>query len=205
VVAGIDVGGRAKGYHGVALKDGAYFGQYASKVAKDVAQWCQDVSARIVAIDAPSAWSINGRARTAERELMREGIGIFSTPTLQCAKDHPRDYYGWMLAGAELYSYVQPTHPLWQLPKEMPQGTFSFETFPHAVACKLSGRIVTARRKSQTRRDILTTAGCQVDVLKNIDSVDAALCALTAHFVATDQCTTYGDPATGLIVLPLIG
>jgi putative intracellular protease/amidase len=70
---GIDVGGTRKGFHAVALRDGAYAGQLASREVQDLAHWCREVvRARVIAIDAPCRWSVDGRARPCERELRRQ-------------------------------------------------------------------------------------------------------------------------------------
>jgi predicted RNase H-like nuclease len=39
--------------------------------------------------------------------------------------------------------------------------------------------------------------------LTTIDWIDAALCALAAHHVASgDECESYGEPETGWIMVP---
>ena len=78
---GIDVGGARKGFHAVALRDGAYAGQLANGDVQELAHWCRSVvGARVIAIDAPCRWSSDGRSRSCERELMRRGIFCFATP-----------------------------------------------------------------------------------------------------------------------------
>jgi hypothetical protein len=134
--------------------------------------------------------------------LMSEGIGIFSTPTRERAKTHPSNHYGWMLAGEVLYECIERSYALLRDQLRVPESEFCFETFPHAVACKLSGEILRARQKCQSRRSILRKAGIALDALTNIDTVDAALCELTAHEVSSGQFKVYGQPATGLIVVP---
>jgi hypothetical protein len=44
--AGIDVGGKHKGFHAVALTDGKYSGCIASGNERYLAQWCREVRAR---------------------------------------------------------------------------------------------------------------------------------------------------------------
>jgi hypothetical protein len=87
-----------------------------------------------------------------------------------------------------------------------PNGSrICFETFPQAVACALAGSTVSAKGKATIRRGLLHAAGIDVGPLKNVDSVDAALCALTAHHFLAGSIKTYGDPETGLIVVPANG
>jgi predicted RNase H-like nuclease len=41
--------------------------------------------------------------------------------------------------------------------------------------------------------------------LTNIDLMDAALCALTAYHAASGQeCVSFGEPNTGLIIVPAV-
>jgi hypothetical protein len=77
-----------------------------------------------------------------------------------------------------------------------------FETFPHAIACALSGAPVSARNKRQVRGALLAKAKICCDSLTNIDFVDAALCALTAEHFAHRRYMHYGDAGEGCIVVP---
>jgi hypothetical protein len=54
IVTGVDVGGRAKGFLVVALRDGAYLDNFASCSAADVADWCRRMEARFVGVAADS-------------------------------------------------------------------------------------------------------------------------------------------------------
>ena len=50
---------------------------------------------------------------------------------------------------------------------------------------------------------MLQQAGIDLVPLTNIDWVDAALCALTAYrFASGAACSVYGEPESGLIVVP---
>ena len=131
---------------------------------------------------------------------MEQGIWCFSTPTRQRAIEHPKDHYGWMLRGEALFQGLKPTHPV-RLPASGQRGCF--ETFPHAIAWHLTGGKAVASRKRSQRRALLAAAEVDLAELTNIDLVDAALCALAAHHVATGgACQTYGEPDTGLIIVP---
>ncbi len=204
VVAGIDVGGKRKGSHAVALKDGSYFARCPSRDLADIVEWCRDtVQAQVFAIDAPCRWSTDGRSRPAERQLMKEGIWCFSSPTRETAVEHPTNHYGWMLQGEELFRALETTHPLCRkIP--LPTGRKQcFETFPHAITCALNGSPVSARNKRRDRNALLRQYGIASEELTNIDLVDAALCALTAHIAASGApCKSYGELATGWIIVP---
>jgi predicted nuclease with RNAse H fold len=205
-VVGIDVGGTRKGFHAVALENGCYLDQMKTGDACELVAWCvHGIGARVIAVDAPCRWSTDGRARPAECELMRKGIYCFSSTTRAKALVHRTDNFGWMLRGEELYQALEATHPLFSgLP--CPNESFSFETFPHAVTWHLRGGNASAKRKRFERAELLRAAGIQLPVPYGIDTVDAALCALTAHLVATGaQSLCFGNAKTGYIVVPKVG
>jgi predicted nuclease with RNAse H fold len=207
VAVGIDVGGARKGFHAVALSGGAYASQLTTRDVLDLSHWCRSVvGARVIAIDAPCRWSTGGRPRPCEWELMGRGIRCFATPTRQRAVEHPTNYFGWMLQGEALYQALEngaqeQAYPLVRsLP---PSGPCCFETFPHAITWHLCGGEAQAAQKRTQRRELLQQAGIDLAALTSIDLIDAALCALTAHVVATGgECVSYGEPESGLIVVP---
>jgi predicted nuclease with RNAse H fold len=201
-VIGIDVGGIKKGFHGVALRNGSYHSKLASTEPKEIVDWCLEQDATVIAVDAPCRWSDDGHGRPTECELMREGIWCFSTPTYATARDHPKNHYGWMRQGAKLYSRLERTHPLYSGRHTHSLGRMCLETFPHAVACALARRIVSATHKCQTRRELLRQFGIATELLTNIDTVDAALCAVAAQHWANRKTREYGEPRTGFIVVP---
>jgi predicted nuclease with RNAse H fold len=202
-VVGIDVGGARKGFHAVALRDGRYHSQLATRDPQALAHWCrQELDARVIAIDAPCRWSRDGHMRPCERELLREGIRCFASPSREQALAHPRDYYGWMLRGEALYRALADSHPLCHgLPLD--GRPCCFETFPHAIAWHLRGGRADAARKREQRSELLIQAGIDPAPLASMDPIDAALCALTAHRAASGApCRSYGEPESGLILVP---
>lgn len=155
----------------------------------------------VVAVDAPISWSKTGRARSGERSLMQQGIWCFSTPTEKAADEHRTNHFGWMLQGAKLYRALDESFVRFD-GRNARARPICFVTFPQAIACALSGAPVPARNKRKVRRALLARAGVCCDLLKNIDFVDAALCALAAQYLARRRVTLYGDPAEGYIVVP---
>jgi len=209
-VIGIDVGGPRKGFHAVALTGGEYSGCCATTDVGQLMDWCHKVQGAVIAVDAPCQWSMDGRARSAERALMKMGIWCFSTPTRNQAKERERqhhlgkatNHYGWMLRGEELFQALTPSHPLCSGLPALGKKC-SFETFPHAITWHLTDGKAKAKTKWTERRSLLVKEGIALDGLTNIDLVDAALCALTAHRVAGGgECLAYGERNTGFIIVP---
>jgi predicted nuclease with RNAse H fold len=199
VVVGVDVGGPKKGFHAVALRDGHIFETSATLHAAAMATWCRTLNASVVGIDAPCRWSLTGRARPCERALAAEGLLTFATPSRTVGKR--RQFYRWMRNGAELYRLLTSHYRLFD-GKHPTSGPVCFETFPHAVACALANKILPAKQKRVDRPRLLCEAGLSIHSLTNIDLVDAALCALAAHYLLSGTFKTYGDAAEGFIVVP---
>jgi predicted nuclease with RNAse H fold len=197
-VVGVDVGGMRKGFHAVALQDGQVSSLCRAISAAEIADWCQALAARTVAVDAPCRWRSTGRARAAERELHAEGMHAFATPTLHVASARP--FYRWMLNGADLYLRLEQQYVLFDgriAPERM-----CLETFPQAVACTLAMQTLPAREKRKNRRDVLTAIGLDTARLTNIDYLDAALCAVAGSYVRAGLYRAYGDGTDGLVFVP---
>ena len=203
IVAGIDVGGHRKGFHAVALQDGVYLSQIHSMEVMTIVDWCRQIQAKIIGIDAPCRWSENGLARPAERQLMATGIQCFASPTREQAVSHPRNYYGWMLNGEQLYQAFASSHPIYTDHSLHPVQHCCFETFPHAITCAFSGHIVMAKDKYYQRSALLSQLGIYLPQPAGIDFIDAALCAVAAHFFALGKpYKEYGEPLRGFILVP---
>ena len=198
-VIGVDVGDVGKGFHVVALRNGHFEPQHFMNAA-DVEVWCLAQAPQVIAIDAPCASATSGYSRLAERSLAIGGktIQCFKTPTQTSAKG--RAFYGWVFNGETLYQSLLPHFRLFDGTKRT--GKVILETFPHAVACALAGRLPNARPKATTRRRVLREEGYDDGSLANIDFVDAALCALTAERFLLGRTVSFGDQAEGFIVVP---
>lgn len=201
--AGVDVGGVKKGFHAVLLEGLEVVATLQSRNAEEVAAWCRDQEAMAVGVDAPCCWRApGGSARAAERQLMREGISCFSTPTEEEARNHPRGYYEWMLQGMTLHEALRRDFGI--ISEEQPlKNPVCFETFPQAVACVLAGQVVKAGDKRTVRRALLEAAGIQTTTLRSMDLLDAALCAFTARQVIKGQFRFVGDALSGCMILPV--
>ena len=108
-----------------------------------------------------------------------------------------------MLNGAELFAkLVEAKYTLFNGTGEQQSRQLCFETFPQAIACALAGEIVSAKRKRRVRRNLLDRTNFDTSKLTNIDEIDAALCAFTAHQLALNNFKCYGDATDGIIVVP---
>lgn len=200
VTAGIDVGGPKKGFHAVALKGGNYLAKFASPDPAALLAWCREVGAVAVGVDARARWSETGKMRPCERALAQAGISCFATPTLAQARKIA--FHGWMLNGAALYAVLETAYALFDGTQPPGAKPLCFETFPQAIACALAGEAVSAKRKGTVRRALLSEAGVALGLLTNIDTVDAALCALSAHHLLAGRVAVYGEAQSGVIVIP---
>jgi Protein of unknown function (DUF429) len=106
-----------------------------------------------------------------------------------------------MRNGAELFRLLTPHYRLFD-GQYSTSSPMCFETFPHAVACALTKKILPANHRRTDRPRLLREAGLSITSLTNIDQVDATLCALIAHDLLADTFKTYGDAAEGFIVVP---
>jgi predicted nuclease with RNAse H fold len=199
IVVGVDVGGAKKGFHAVALRGGKFFGKLATADAAAVVTWCRSLNALAVGVDAPCKWSLNGHARPCERALAFAGFSTFATPSAALGERHP--FYGWMVNGIELYRLLNPRFRLYD-EQSSAATPVCFETFPQAIACALAGKMLSAKNKRIERPRLLQQAGISLDSTAGIDTVDAALCALTAHHFLMDQYHTYGEAEEGFIIVP---
>lgn len=206
VVAGIDVGGDRKGCHLVILRGREIIYSIVSKNPDEAARICVAHGVLAVGIDSPCKWGTGTGGRMAERELARNGIFSFSTPTRERALANASGFYGWMFNGERIYRSLASSYPLLADP-HYSGGQVCFETFPHAITCALLGRdIASAKKKRVQRRQLVEDFGIETRTgncpLRSIDAVDAALCALTASCVLHGATKAYGDSEGGWIVVP---
>jgi predicted RNase H-like nuclease len=73
---------------------------------------------------------------------------------------------------------------------------------PHAVACALARKTLSAKQKRVDRVRLLQEAGVSTGARTNMDWIDAAICALAAQHFVTGRFKPYGDAAGGFIVVP---
>ncbi|MFM7129498.1 MAG: DUF429 domain-containing protein [bacterium] len=202
ITAGVDVGGPRKGFHAVVLKNGRFLDQTRTTDESALAQWLINHNTRHIGIDSPCRWRATSQPRLAETALAQSGISCFFTPGRSDATAHPTGYYNWMLQGEKLYLKLNQTHPLYSGNPDCISEPACFETYPHAIACRLSGQKLQARHKLPDRARILQQNHIMLPSFHEIDFIDAALCALMALQFSKMQFTALGDTDGGLIILP---
>lgn len=201
-VAGIDIGGSRKGCHLVILRGREVVCSINSHDPEHLASQCNDYGAEVIGIDSPCCWGTPEHGRRAERALAQERIFCFSTPTRERAETNLSGFYGWMFNGEQVYQALAVTHPLLTEERYL-GGRVCFETFPHAITCAMLGTdVASAKRKRLQRRALLEDVGIDTRLLKSIDALDAALCALTAEYLWLGQTKAYGDADGGHIFVP---
>jgi predicted nuclease with RNAse H fold len=200
ITVGIDVGGIKKGFHAVVNHAGQYHDHFQSTNPDAVVAWALSQKPSVIAIDAPSMFSQNGRSRKAERDLVNNGMRCFYTPTRDLAKES--HFYDWVFNGELIYKKLE-------LPIFMGDKINSpcvIETFPHAIQLSLwalNGQSCHEGSKSSIRRKTLALhAKYETKKLTSIDLIDAALCAVSADYFVNEQFSAYGCSEEGFIVIP---
>jgi predicted nuclease with RNAse H fold len=197
-VVGIDVGGKRKGFHAVALHGGQFVCKISDLDPAQIVAWSVQQKAIVIAVDAPCKWSLTGSCRRAERCLAIKGIRCFATPMRICAEAN--NFYQWMLNGEKLYKELATHYELFDGTRII--SGICIETFPHAIVCAMAARVVSSKRKAGIRRAALRSRGYDTQNLPNIDFIDAALCAVTAEAFRKGCYQCYGDCDEGYIVVP---
>jgi predicted nuclease with RNAse H fold len=200
ITVGIDVGGIKKGFHAVVNHAGQYHGHFQSTNPDAVVAWALSQKPSVIAIDAPSMFSKNGRSRKAERDLVNNGMRCFYTPTRDLAKES--HFYDWVFNGELIYKKLEI--PIFMGDKI--NSPCVIETFPHAIQISLwthHQQSYPEGSKSFIRRKTLALhANYQTKKLTSIDLIDAALCAVAADYFVHAQFSAYGCSEEGFIVIP---
>ncbi len=188
--AGIDVGGRRKGFH-VAAVDGdrrLIAGPQRLAVVEPVLAWLEEVGPAVVAVDSPMSCAPPGEvSRPAERALAKEICGIRFTPGESRLAGNP--YYEWIVCGLELYRALQRAARGWEV----------IEVFPTASWTVWAESRGTRSRARWTRQALEATrlAGLP-DRRLGQDDRDAIAAALTARLHAHGETRQFDE-----IVVPL--
>jgi hypothetical protein len=153
---GLDVGAR-KGCHAVVLDDRRVERREGGIGPDRVRALLEEERPDIVAIDAPSSFSLAGRSRASERDLSRRGIRIFFTPHADRAREHP--WYEWMQVGTACFEAASAAGYATANVTTGCSGK-ALEVFPHASAVVIRGTLPAPRSsKVRRRRVVLESQG----------------------------------------------
>src|SRR5687768_10620576 len=99
IAAGIDVGGRRKGFHGAAVAgDVVVAGPERLATVPDALEWVDEIKPAVIALDSPRDCAAAGeRSRAGERQLARGICNIRWTPEKSRLAGNP--YYEWIVHG----------------------------------------------------------------------------------------------------------
>jgi predicted nuclease with RNAse H fold len=169
VWAGVDVGGRRKGFH-VALVDSDRLRAGPAQLATvaETVRWLKWRSPRLVAVDSPCVPAPDGlRSRPEERELARSICRIRYTP--ESARLARNRYYEWIVRGLALYAALEEA------------GLPAIECFPTASFTRWAGPRGTRTRPAWTREALAQTKLGGIPSPLGQDGRDAIAAALTAR------------------------
>jgi predicted nuclease with RNAse H fold len=184
--AGIDVGGRRKGFHaaGVSATE-VVAGPHRLAKVEGVLQWLDALEPTVVALDSPMTCAPPGEgSRAGERALMKDVCGIRWTPDE--TKLEGNAYYEWIVCGRELYEALDR--------ERARTGWEVIEVFPTASWTVWAGPRGSLRRGRWTRQAL---EGMALDGLPprrlNQDDRDAIAAAITARLHAQGRSRRFGE------------
>lgn len=191
--AGVDVGGRRKGFHAAAVgDDGLVAGPERLTNPAACLEWLTDLRPKVIALDSPQSFAPAGeRSRQGERELAREVCGILWTPDQESVAGNP--FHEWIAHGYELYELLEDARTR--------MGWEAVECFPTASWTVWAGPRGKRARTAWTSEAL---AGLRLDGLPdrrlNQDDRDAIAAALTARAHSRNRTRNFGE-----IVVPRDG
>jgi predicted nuclease with RNAse H fold len=191
--AGVDVGGRRKGFH-VALVDGrrVLAGPRQLPTPADVAAWLAEWKPCLVGVDAPRVLGDDAVRFESERRLAREVCHLRYTPT-RAALEYQRTtrapkYYEWIEHGLELYAALAAA------------GLDAVECFPTAAWTRWLGPrngVPRALWSARALRGLRLTGVPDGLGQDGRDAIGAAMAAWALHAGCAER---FGD-----IVVPISG
>jgi predicted nuclease with RNAse H fold len=183
--AGVDVGGRRKGFH-VAILDERVLHELAHvRRVDDVVVWLGERLPRVVAVDSPIAVAPDGAAsRECERRLAKTICGIRYTP--ERSRLAGNGYYEWVEHGLELHEALRG-------------GPWTVvECFPTASWTRWAGSRGARSRAAWTQAALGALGLAGVPRGLGQDSRDAIAAALTGRAYGRGETESFGE-----IVVPV--
>src|SRR5215204_853560 len=109
VWAGVDVGGRRKGFDAAVVSRRALLGHARLKTVDATVEWLRGHRPEVVAVDSPCEPAADGEtSRESERHLARDVCGIRWTPDRE-RLDSGDPYHEWIVHGLKLYDQLATT------------------------------------------------------------------------------------------------
>lgn len=178
--AGVDVGGRRKGFHLAAADETRVLALGRAPDVAGAVEWLAQRRPSLIAVDSPRTTARAGeRTRDCERRLAREICGIRWTPDEQTVRSG-NPYYEWVVHGLELYEAL------------VVAGLPAVECFPTASWTRWGGRRGAASRAAWSRA---TLAGLVAGLPERggQDARDAIGAALTARAADLGRAEALGE------------
>ena len=180
--AGVDVGGRRKGFDVALVEGGRVTGLFARQSREEVVSVLAAVRPLVVGIDSPCECAPAGeRSRSGERRLAREVCPIFYTPDEATVRSG-NPFYGWVVEGLELYSAVAGRLP----------ETRCVEVFPSAAWTVWAGSRGGRAKARWSRAALAATGTGGIPARTSQDARDAIGAALVAREEWLGTCVDYG-------------
>jgi predicted nuclease with RNAse H fold len=178
--AGVDVGGRRKGFH-VALVDERRLRGLAHLSRPDaISAWLEERAPSVVAVDSPMVTAGEGAAsRECERRLARAVCGIRYTPAR--ARLTGNRYYEWIENGLRLYETLATGR--WTV----------IECFPTASWTRWAGARGSRRRSTWTQDALGVLAVADLPRRLGQDGRDAIAAAATARAYERNETEFFGE------------
>jgi predicted nuclease with RNAse H fold len=179
--AGVDVGGRRKGFHVAVIDEDRLIRAGGLKRPRDVVAFLSEVQTRVVAVDSPRTAAPDGaRSRACERRLAREVCGIRYTPD-RVVLQEGNPYHEWIVHGLELYSALESSR--WSV----------IECFPTASWTRWLGRRGGASRATWTQSGLALLDLDGIPSTTSQDFRDAIAAALTARLHDLAQTEAFDE------------
>ena len=184
--------------------------------------WIARHEPSVVAVDAPqdyrrparraseAATSPGAAQRACDRELMARRISLYPVPSRQAVADGRSRLPDWMKAGFDYFRRLRrmgfevPDQAV--MPGALGAPPAALEVYPYGTFAALLGALPPSKAtRAGLRLRVLTLrrAGLEWDEYFDHDSLDALAAALTAWRFQQGRATPLGDPAEGLIWLPV--
>jgi predicted nuclease with RNAse H fold len=184
--AGVDVGGRGKGFH-AAVIDGDEVELFTSGKPREVTDWLAARKPRVVAVDSPCRPAPKGRSsRKGERRLaaVADLPNVRPTPDMATMRARDDAYYDWVLNGFRLYKRLEK--------QSSKAGWEVVECFPTASWTRWAGARGGRSRSAWTRAALAALGLGGVPARTNQDQRDAIAAAVTARLHSEGATERFG-------------